>query len=92
MDNLKYLFRDKFAKKKLNKTVAIYMIFNILSKKFRKNINGIFKNDILYIRSDDPHVCFEIFLNKKNILAELNSKLENMWYWFKIKDIRKSKY
>jgi len=91
MEKLQDLFRNRLSIRKINKTIAVYMILKYLSSQFNTNLKWILKNDILYIKSSNPHINFEIFIKKKDILNQINSKLQQYGYSLKIKDIRKSK-
>lgn len=72
----------------LNELNAFYHIEkdeNLLRE--REVLEGYFKNDKFFIKTQDLALRIQIFKDKRNLLEVINAKLESLGYSLKIDDL-----
>ena len=95
MENLKKIYTKVLAKKWINSiskwAYSLEIIKKFLYEKLNtKNIKVRWKlkNNILFVNITPSILSTELFINKKQVLEQLNWKLKSLWYTA-IKDIIK---
>ncbi len=88
MKSIQHLLTKRLQKQKLIKISSAELALKIIGQFFNKKILWVEKNNILYIKNLNPDQKFKLYLTKKQLLEQINYKLENLWIKKKFKDIR----